>query len=180
MVLNCRQVEMLLSFYIDGDLSYDLRKSINEHLSYCTSCKNKYDLLKNFYADMENSYVNLTNIKPKSFEQTKEQYSFFKNNLSAYIDNELSAEETIKLKKYTINNQKAKHELEKSYKLKSMLQDDFIKTKNNMKSNFSEKVLAEINTSKKLNRIDFYLKTMALIIIICVGAITFITVMMCI
>jgi len=116
----------------------------------------------------------------ESFEQMQEQYSFFKNNLSAYIDNELPANESLKVKKYTINNKNAKTELEKSYKLSGILRDSFNKTKESLKHDFSEKVLADINTSNKLNRIDFYLKTMAVIIIICVGAITFITVMMCI
>ena len=179
-MLNCRQVEMLLSFYIDGDLNNKLRKEIENHLEYCLSCKSKYDLLKDFYSDMESSYENLKSMPARSLAQTHEQYRFFKNNLSAYIDNELSAEDTIKLKKYTINNQKAKQELEKSYKLKGILKDSFNRTKDNLKHDFSEKVMADINTSNKLNRIDFYLKTMAVIIIICVGAITFITVMMCI
>lgn len=180
MILNCRQVEMLLSFYIDGDLSYELRKSINDHLSSCISCKNKYDLLKNFYMDMENSYANFKNTLPESMEKIQDQHSFFRNNLSAYIDNELSDKESLKLKKYAINNSKAKQEMEKSYRLKSMLKNAFDRTKMSIKSDFSEKVIADINTSNKLNRIDFYLKTTAAIIIICIGAITFITIMMCI
>ena len=180
MILNCKQVEMLLSFYIDGDLNSDLRKKIKEHLNFCEACKNKHDMLLNFYDDMEKSYQNLSGIYPESFKQTQEQYRFFKTNLSAYLDNELPLNETVKLKKYTINNQKAKNELEQSYRLKELLKECFDKTKSRIKQDFSEKVIAEINTSKKLNRIDFYLKTMAAIILICVGAITLITIMICI
>jgi len=180
MMINCKQVEMLLSFYIDGDLNYVLRKKIRDHLESCESCKNKHDMLLHFYDDMEKSYQNLSVISQESFNQTQEQYKFFKKNLSAYLDNELPLEETVKMKKYTINNKNAKKELENSYRLKELLKACFDKTKNKIKEDFSEKVLAEINTSKKLNRIDFYLKTMAAIILICVGAITLITIMMCI
>ena len=104
MEITCSQMDVLISFYIEGDLSKSLKEKVEEHLKKCPSCRAKYDIIKTMLSDMRES------LEDKSEEafvpNTSSQYRLFKNNLSAYIDNELPPEENIKIRKFAINNKR--------------------------------------------------------------------------
>ena len=110
MKLTCAQMDVLITFYIDGDLSISLKKQVEEHIKSCASCRAKYDIVKTMVLDMKTS-LNLE--KEAKFGEnqtfntkgTSPQYRLFKNNLSAYIDNELTNEENIKIKKFCLIGQ---------------------------------------------------------------------------
>jgi len=128
MELTCRQVETLLSFYIDGDLNYKLRRQIENHLLNCESCTLKYETLKKLLGEFENSYRELDKVVASSVSIVNDQYKTFRDNLSAYVDNELTDEENIKLKKYTISKPFARKELQSIYTLRKLMADNFEKT----------------------------------------------------
>lgn len=71
------------------------------------------------------------------------QYRIFQNNLSAYIDNELPSDESIKIKKYTINNKKARKELEDTYNIRRLMSESFNKTKMDARQDFSRNVIRQ-------------------------------------
>ena len=73
-----------------------------------------------------------------------QQYRLFKTNLSAYIDNELSSEDNIKVKKFTINNKHARKELEDSYNIRKLMNNSFKKAKMNTKNDFSKVVMKNL------------------------------------
>ena len=75
----------------------------------------------------------------------------FKNNLSAYIDNELSNEENVKIKKFTINNSKARQDLEENYTIKKMMNNSFNKTKNETKHDFTRSILRQLELEEEVN-----------------------------
>lgn len=152
MDLTCSQVEMLLSFYFDGDLKENLRDKVEEHLSVCPVCKQKYETLVNLLTGLRESVAELSlksaNSEPSTKKENNNDTSSqieFSTNMSAYIDNELSDEENIKIKKLTINNKKARKYLEDSYALRHIISNAFEKTKSEMRQDFSKKVLNSLD-----------------------------------
>ena len=73
----------------------------------------------------------------------------FQNNLSAYVDNELPPEENIKIKKFTINNKKARKELENTYSIRKLMNDSFQKTKSESRQDFSKNVMKQLDMSSE-------------------------------
>lgn len=144
MEITCVQMDVLLSFYIDGELTLSLKDKVEEHLQKCPTCRAKYNILSSLFKDMS--------------EETEEeepyhtrQYNSFQNNLSAYIDNELSPEENIKIKKYTINNKKARKELEDNYQIRKLMKNSFKKAKGETRPDFSKSVLKQMNLEDRTN-----------------------------
>ena len=151
MKLTCAQMDVLISFYIEGDLSKALKAQVENHLKNCAVCKAKYDIIKSMLADLKSCVTNdFPDIQSDTYvaAQTRsQQYRLFKNNLSAYIDNELPTEEGIKIKKFTINNKTARKELEDSYNIRRLLHDSFRKCKENSKYDFAKSVLKHLEIS---------------------------------
>ena len=143
MEITCAQMDVLISFYIEGDLSKALKNKVEEHLKKCPACRAKFDIIESMLKDLKKS-VNQQNEEMFSRSSTG-QYKIFKNNLSAYIDNELPAEENIKIKKYTINNKRARKDLEDTYNIRKLMNDSFNKTKEEVRQNFSKNVLRQLN-----------------------------------
>lgn len=78
--------------------------------------------------------------------------------MSAYIDNELTDEENLRIKKIAISNPIARKDLEDIYTFKRLLHSSFDKTKNNVKEDFSKNVLSQIYSMHNTNKLDpFYL-----------------------
>ncbi len=148
MDLTCAQVEMLLSFYFDGELKDNLKYKVEEHLKNCPICSAKYETLTKIFTGMRESVAeigikqNTSDFSAGGSEYTSSDY---KVNMSAYIDNELDNNENIKIKKLTINNKKARKYLEDSYALKHIINNAFEKSKNDMKYDFTKNVLHSLD-----------------------------------
>jgi len=144
--LNCNQVITLLTFYIEGKLSRKLSANVEHHLNICPSCKEKYlklrQILEN-YANIKNKITEEDDYIDEE-EFNTPQYQVFKENLSAYIDNELSDDENIKIKKIAIANPLARKDLENIYSFKQLLHSSFNRTKQNMKQDYTKKTLNQL------------------------------------
>lgn len=156
MKLTCTQMDVLISFYIEGDLSKALKNQVEEHLKTCPACRAKYDIIKTMISDLKNSFseedeeIYASNRFPDTTTQAASgQYRVFKNNLSAYIDNELSTEENIKIKKFTINNRQARKDLEDSYNIRKLMNDSFKKSKAEAKQDFSRSILKQLELEEE-------------------------------
>ncbi len=151
MKLTCTQMDVLISFYIDGDLSKALKNQVEEHLRECPNCRAKYDIIKSMLADLKNSFDMQEEYATSEVSSscTSQQYRLFKNNLSAYIDNELDNEDNIKIKKFTINNKNARKALEDSYNIKKLMNDSFRKTKSDARHDFSRSVLKQLELEEE-------------------------------
>ncbi len=154
MNLTCAQMDVLISFYIEGDLSPTLKTQVEEHMKSCATCRAKYDIIKTMLSDLKNSF----DLDSEGFEDKKyatgvssHQYRLFQNNLSAYIDNELTNDENIKIKKFTINNSQARQELEDNYNIRKLMNDSFRKTKNEARQDFSKSVLRQLELEDEAN-----------------------------
>ena len=136
MEITCAQMDVLLSFYVEGDLSKALKLKVEEHLKNCPSCREKYEIIKTMIQDLKTSVEEKEEIYSS---KSNSQYRIFQNNLSAYVDNELPADESIKIKKYTINNKQARKELQDTYNIRRLMSESFNKTKLDAKKYVGER-----------------------------------------
>lgn len=165
--LTCTQVSALLSFYIDDKLSTQLKQFVEAHLDVCPSCRAKLEALKNMVNSLKEVHEKMANIQPKQEDNsTDSQYEIFTTNLSAYVDNELTDEENIKVKKYIISNAKARKDLENLYTLKKVLHNSFEKAKNDVKDDYSKYILKRIDIQEEVYGPDSFAKVLALFIVI--------------
>lgn len=149
MEITCTQMDVLLSFYIEGDLSKALKVKVEEHLKNCPTCRAKLEIISSLLKDLKESVENEQEEVLSS--TTNSQYRLFQNNLSAYVDNELPQEENIKIKKFTINNKKARKELENTYSIRKLMNDSFQKTKSESRQDFSKNVMKQLDLSNDAN-----------------------------
>lgn len=145
MEITCAQMDVLLSFYVEGDLSKALKAKVEEHLKKCPTCREKYEIIKTMIHDLKTSVDDREEIYSS---RSNSQYRIFQNNLSAYVDNELPQDESIKIKKYTINNKQARKDLEDTYHIRRLMSESFNKTKLDAKQDFSRNVLRQLNPNE--------------------------------
>lgn len=155
MKLTCAQMDVLISFYLEGDLSTALKKRVEEHMQACATCRAKFDIIKSMISDLKKCCeVEKTPSQNDLFSKpsaVSQQYRIFKTDLSAYIDNELSSDENIKIKKITINNPKARQDLQDNYNMRKIMKDSFDKTKSEMRQDFSRSVLRQLELEDDAN-----------------------------
>ena len=144
MKLTCAQMDILISFYLENEISPSLKKQVEEHLQECSVCAAKYDIVKSMISEMKESVAQPVSHSESSGFTNSHQYNLFKTNLSAYIDNELPNNENIKIKKFAINNKKARQDLENSYSLRKLMKDSFNKAKVEAKRDFSKCILKQL------------------------------------
>ena len=165
--LTCTQVSALLSFYIDDKLSAQLKQFVEAHLDICPTCRSRYEALKAMVNSLKEVHEKMAAIKTgHEANSTNPQYDEFKVNLSAYVDNELSDDENIKVKKYVISNPQARQDLEKMYSLKKILRNSFDKAKNDVRDDYSKFVLKRIDIQEEIYGPDSFAKVVALFIVI--------------
>lgn len=168
--LTCTQVSALLAFYIDDKLSEQLKQFVEAHLQNCPSCRAKLEALKNMVNSLKEIHEKIASIKAREEggveNAANPQLDVFKENLSAYVDNELDDDDNLKVKKYIVSNPKARRDLEKLYHLQKMLHNSFDKSKNEAKDDFSRYVLKRIDIQEEVYGPDSFAKVVALFIII--------------
>lgn len=149
MEITCAQMDVLIPFYLENDLTPILQKKVEEHMLKCPTCRAKYNILRSIFKEFGDT-VNEDKEKTLATQaQMTKTYKTFQDNLSAYVDNELPQEESIKMKKFTINNKKARKELQDTYNIRKLMSESFKKTKSESKSDFSKSVLKELDLLEK-------------------------------
>src|SRR5574344_523250 len=122
--LTCAQVSALLSDYIEDKLNDDLKQFVCAHLQICPTCRAKYDALKDMLESLEQIKIS-SELEKQDFELEK--------SISAYVDNELSDDENLRVKRNIISNPLAREKFEKVNTLRKLLYNNFEKTKNEAK-----------------------------------------------
>ncbi len=167
--LTCNQVIALMSFYVEDKINTKLKKYVDDHLKKCSKCREIYLQSQKISAHI----LKLASDNDNSQFHTK-QYEEFRDKLSAYIDNELDENESIRIKKIAISNPLARKDLENMYSYKQIMHQAFNKTKNEFKGDYSKLVLNQLgNKSYKidpLKKIVIYF--IGLISILIIGLVT--------
>ena len=169
--LICTKVISLLSLYIDGKLSLMQKEFVDEHLKHCSKCREKYNNLKNLLHNLKHNYPEKIQPDKNKSNTRKNNFEYSNDNLSAYFDNELPFEESVKLKKYIMKMPLAREELKKVYELQKLLHKNLENTRKKMPYDFSKIIIQKINTTTKTKNITLWSKTAALIItiLICIS-----------
>ena len=79
MEITCTQMDVLISFYIEGDLSKALKEKVTEHLKQCPACRAKYDIIKSMLDDLKSSLEDSK--EDEVYSSANTQYKVFQNNL---------------------------------------------------------------------------------------------------
>lgn len=165
--LTCTQVSALLSFYVDNKLSNQLTEFVEAHLRICPTCRAKYEALKTIVQNLRDAHekISAQNI-PISNENANDQFDEFQVNLSSYVDNELTDQDNIRVKKYVISNAKARAELEKLYNLKKVMHNAFERTKSETKEDYSKYILKRIDIQEEIYGPDSFTRAVAVFVTI--------------
>lgn len=147
--LTCSQVSALLNFYIEDKLNPRLKEYVNLHLKNCPVCRKKAEELQKI--------LNVFNCDKDTVRRPEKVMApEIRKRLSAYIDNELSFDENIKIKKLTVSNPAARKELETMYKFKKIMQSAYEKTRNDSKYDYSKNVITKIRDMNEYSTTYFY------------------------
>ncbi len=152
--LTCNQVIALMSFYVDDKLNSRLKEYVDEHLRRCPKCREVYMQSKKIVKHI----LTLTDTQDDNNPFYTKQYEDFKHNLSAYIDNELSENESLRIKKIAITNPLARKDLEDMYNFKKLLHNSFDKTRTEWKNDCSKAIINRLNKTENLISKDPFYK----------------------
>ncbi len=167
--LTCNQVIALMSFYVEDKLNSRLKEYVDEHLRHCPKCREVYMQSKKIV----NHIMSLTSYDEETNPYHTKQYEDFKKNLSAYIDNELDENESIRIKKIAITNPLARKDLEDMYTFKKLLHNSFDKTRTEWKNDYSKLIISKLDKNSEQIESDPFYKLLgaftALISLIMIG-----------
>ncbi len=145
--LICKKVTSMMSLYIDDRLNEEHKAFVEEHFKNCPSCYQKYKEMKNIIENLKLSYEKIIN-KVEDIETISlfniREYEKFYNNISAYIDNELSYEEGVEFRKYLLKSKSARADLKSIYALESNIRDSVSSCIENSNVNLSKKIIKVI------------------------------------
>ena len=134
--LTCNQVIALMNFYVEDKLNEKLKSYVEDHLRKCPKCRE-------IYMQSQKVISKIFTDKKKKYQTT--QYKEFKNNISAYIDNELDEKDSVRIKKIAITNPLARKDLEDMYTFKRLLHNSFEKTRSEWKTDYSRQVINKMD-----------------------------------
>ena len=117
--LSCQNISNLIPLYIEGKTTEEQTYEIMKHLEICAECREKYLSIKEISEKIKTAF---DNIDKRQFDN---DYKFFKENLSAYTDNELNKEDYFKFNSYVTSNPEANKELEEMMLFREQLQKVF-------------------------------------------------------
>ena len=114
--LTCERVMILLPIYLEGKTSEFENYEIEKHLTECPECMEKYSTLQAISQKIKTSFDSVEN---QHFEKEKK---FFKENLCAYLDNELSNEDYCLMTQIILENEESKNEIGKMAEFDKLFQ----------------------------------------------------------
>ena len=179
MKITCAQFEGLISFYLNDDLSDNLKQAFEEHLHSCPSCHIRFNMLSNIINELKDAYNQIViegnvddiasiELFAESEEETNEENSQA-SDLSAYIDNELNEEHSVKIRKNIIAKPKLRKKLEKLYNLRKVMSDEFYEQKNKMKTDYSKDVIKRLNIHQSNNYVYLHCVIFIMFVMFVVG-----------
>ncbi len=166
--LACSQVVALLSFYIDGKTSYQITNFIQAHLCKCKSCREKYEMMAKVFNSFHSAKEQLNEIEVQKSVPISSYGENFKEKMSAYLDSELTDEESLRFKKFAISNPPVRTELEGMYKVKNAINNSFEKTKNDFKNDFSRDIIVQLDIKEAIQMQEPILKVASIFIFLTV------------
>lgn len=149
---TCKKVISLLSLYIENKLDDEDKYFVENHFLKCSDCYQKYlemkDIISNLHYEYEKLLDEFEKIESNKIFNIREYEAFYKN-ISPYIDDELTYDESIKFRKYILKSKPARAELASAYGLKNNIKHSIADFKNNINVNFSRKIIKKLQDENK-------------------------------
>lgn len=139
--LTCERVMILLPLYIEEKTSELENFEIEKHLTECPSCMEKFTTLQAIAQKIKTAFDSVEN---QHFEKEKK---YFKENLCAYLDNELQDEDYCLMTQIILENENAKQEAESMAEFDKYLQQAIEKNKIIFEQNFCKQVIQKVKKS---------------------------------
>ena len=148
--LTCNKIQALLSMYIDHKLTADLEASVGLHLASCNRCQKKYKELKSMISSLRNSYKKIkeevyttNNCQAANINFKINEHERFKQNISAFLDEELNDVEMLEFKSYCKKMKSASDTIKPYIKLEELLKNNYTDLQKQTPKNFSKAVINE-------------------------------------
>lgn len=167
MKLSCSQINSLLTFYINDKLNDKIKEILEEHIEKCSSCREKYQTLLNIKLQFVQAKEYLDRIGTNDFlkeELLNEKVGSPVQILSEYSDNELSDEDSLKVKKCIIKNLSTRQSLGELYELRNLIKKSFEKAEDQMKDDYSKNILNRLELENEIKRGGSELKVASVLI----------------
>ena len=180
MDINCSQFEGLLSFYLNDDLNENLKCAFEEHMKTCPTCNMRYSVVSSVIEDIKSAYdevIGKTPVDKVDMVEDNEDVSasdydildgFLNTELSAYVDNELDENRSVKIRRDIISKPRLRQKVEKLYGLKKVLSDSYKINKNKLKTDFSKEIIRKINNIESDRQIYFHCTAFILVVILAI------------
>lgn len=136
-----------MSYFIEEKLDDEDSFLVETHLMKCGECYKKYLEMKSIINNLHFEYVKLKDELNRIDSDNTfniRDYEKFYNNISPYIDNELSYEDSVKFRRYLLNSKAARSELSNAYGLRNNIKNSVNTLKNNLNINFSKKIIKQL------------------------------------
>ncbi|MCD8378352.1 MAG: zf-HC2 domain-containing protein [Candidatus Gastranaerophilales bacterium] len=163
MKITCEQFEGLISFYLNDELSENLRTAFEEHLSSCPACHIRFNMLSSIINELKDAYNRIiTEETPNnsvfteidSYNNTSDDIQG--SELSAYIDNELNDEYSVKIRRNIIARPKLRKKIERLYNLRKIIIGSFDEQKDRLKTDYSKTIMKDLNGSSTTRQAYFH------------------------
>ncbi len=156
MKISCNQFEGLISFYLNNELNETLKEAFEEHLKECPTCHIRYNMLNSIITDLKDSYNQIIveeNSNMNIFENISECIDNVEKDdiqlreLSAYIDNELDDDASIKMHRNIIAKPFLRKKLESLYNLRKIMNNEFDAQKNKLRNDYSKSIVRGLDAN---------------------------------
>lgn len=152
MDINCNQFEGLLSFYLNNELSEKMTSAVEKHMEECPNCKMRYSVVNSIIEDIKSAYNEVIQDSEDYNDFIEAEYEIpddeVKNTeLSAYIDNELDEEHSVKLRRNIVAKPKLRNKIDKLYDLRRLISDSKKEQKNKLKTDYSKEIVKTMNNN---------------------------------
>lgn len=157
---TCQNILNLLPLYTEGKTSDEVSMIIEEHLNSCPYCFEKYLALKDVSTRIKIAFENMSNA-----DFVTEQH-FVRDNISAFIDNELSSEDYMVFNQYTVNNEIVRKDLEDMMLFEENLQRSLEKNKQILEKDLSKSIVKKVKKDSQDYLYEQYIKAAIITIIL--------------
>ena len=165
-IFSCSRIKPVLSAYLDGELSEEEKEIIEAHIEHCSDCKTELENLCELSFCLkscaESSVIEADTINIVSARL--DECNSIKEDLSAFIDNELPKSRTKEVCEHLLQCQYCRKDWENLKITGNLLKEYFVKSSEKAK-------MSDLTRKRVLNKVSVYHKRKKIIYSVAVLAI---------
>ena len=180
---SCIESKSKLSAYFDEELSLDEKTIVENHLMQCCECEKELNLIKKTSSCLKNFYKNIApecpdlNMPEKVMEDLN-TCNETSEDLSAFIDGELSKADIIKISEHLLKCKYCRNDYEFLKETGNVVKNYFKHSEEELKipeSKFNENIIGQIIFDRKKRKIVYSTAAAAILAIIIYSSVNLIS-----